>query len=155
MRTLTFIFALAILSGCKTNKQYTTSALSESQTSASFVRYHFTTEVDSMFRSLSLAFDTLEINIIEPQVYTADSSLRISVKAVNGLIIRDDKSSRHKAQAEILHDTLSTHQTDSLSVTSDTATTRFFSPPNFSICLMVVIFFIFLYIILRSIRNKY
>lgn len=129
MRTLIFILALAILTGCKSHKEVV-SDKSLDIDSVARSEHHRTIEViDSVIRSTSFDFDTLEVRVERPMVY-AEAPEIIRLKAVKGRVI--DKRRVHRDSVEDFNrlDTVAYHQSAAETSTEHSATTRLYNPPS-------------------------
>lgn len=138
MRSLIFIIALAILTGCKSQKQVV-SDKSLNIDSVAWSEHHRTIAViDSAIRNIDFSFDTLKINIERPVQY-ADAPEVIRLTATKGRVI--DRRSVHRDSVEAFNrlDTVAYHQSAAETSTEHTATTRLYNPPDGTAAVIITI----------------
>ena len=138
MRTLIFIIILAILTGCKSQKQVV-SDKSLDIDSVAYSEHHRTIAViDSAIRSTSFDFDTLEVNVERPSAYTEKPEV-IRLKAVKGRVINQRRVHRDSVEAFNRLDTVAYRQSAAESSTEHTATTRLYNPPDGTATVIITI----------------
>ena len=129
MRSLIFIIALAILTGCKSQKQVVSDKSLDIDSVARSEHHRTIAVIDSAIRNIDFSFDTLKINIERPVQY-AEAPEVIRLTATKGRVI--DRRSVHRDSVEAFNrlDTVAYHQSAAETSTEHTATTRLYNPPD-------------------------
>lgn len=129
MRSLIFIIALAILTGCKSQKQVVSDKSLDIDSIARSEHHRTIAIIDSAIRNIDFSFDTLKINIERPAQY-AEAPEVIRLTATKGRIL--DRRSVHRDSVEAFNrlDTVAYHQSAAETSTEHTATTRLYNPPD-------------------------
>ena len=129
MRSVILIITLAILTGCKSQKQVVSDKSLDIDSIARSEHHRTIATIDSMMRSTFFDFDTLEVQIERPTAY-AEKPEVIRLKAVKGRVM--DKRSVQRNQVEVYNqlDTVAYKKSAAEASTEHTATTRLYNPPN-------------------------
>ena len=138
MRSLIFIIALAILTGCKSQKQVVSDKSLDIDSVARSEHHRTIAVIDSAIRNIDFSFDTLKINIERPVQY-AEAPEVIRLTATKGRII--DRRSVHRDSVEAFNrlDTVAYHQSAAETSTEHTATTRLYNPPDGTAAVIITI----------------
>lgn len=138
MRSLIFIIALAILTGCKSQKQVVSDKSLDIDSVARSEHHRTIAVIDSAIRNIDFSFDTLKINIERPVQY-AEASEVIRLTATKGRVI--DRRSVHRDSVEVFNrlDTVAYHQSAAETSTEHTATTRLYNPPDGTAAVIITI----------------
>lgn len=129
MRSVIFIIALAILTGCKSNKEVVIDKSLDLDSVARSEHHRTIATIDSMTRSTSFDFDTLEVQVERPTAY-AEKPEVIRLKAVKGRVIDKRRVERNQVEAYNQLDTVAYKKSAAEASTEHTATTRLYNPPN-------------------------
>lgn len=129
MRSLILLLALALITSCRSHKelqQYKSVAVD----SVARSEHHRTiATIDSMMRSTSFDFDTLEVQVERPTAY-AEKPEVIRLKAVKGRVIDNRRVQRNQVEAYNQLDTVAYKKSAAEASTEHTVTTRLYNPPN-------------------------
>lgn len=138
MRSLIFIIALAILTGCKSQKQVVSDKSLDIDSIARSEHHRTIAVIDSAIRNIDFSFDTLKINIERPVQY-AEAPEVIRLTATKGRVI--DRRSVHRDSVEAFNrlDTVAYHQSAAETSTENTATTRLYNPPDGTAVLIIAL----------------
>lgn len=138
MRSLIFIIALAILTGCKSQKQVVCDKSLDIDSVARSEHHRTIAVIDSAIRNIDFSFDTLKINIERPVQY-AEAPEIIRLTATKGRVI--DRRSVHRDSVEAFNrlDTVAYHQSAAETSTEHTATTRLYNPPDGTAAVIITI----------------
>lgn len=138
MRSLIFIIALAILTGCKSQKQVVSDKSLDIDSVARSEHHRTIAIIDSAIRNIDFSFDTLKINIERPVQY-AEAPEVIRLTATKGRVI--DRRSVHRDSVEVFNrlDTVAYHQSAAETSTEHTATTRLYNPPDGTAAVIITI----------------
>jgi len=138
MRSLIFIIALAILTGCKSQKQVVSDKSLDIDSVARSEHHRTIAVIDSAIRNIDFSFDTLKINIERPVQY-AEAPEVIRLTATKGRVI--DRRSVHRDSVEAFNrlDTVAYHQSAAETSTEHTATTRLYNPPDGTTAVIITI----------------
>lgn len=138
MRSLIFILALAILTGCKSQKQVVSDKSLDIDSVARSEHHRTIAVIDSAIRNIDFSFDTLKINIERPVQY-AEAPEVIRLTATKGRVI--DRRSVHRDSVEAFNrlDTVAYHQSAAETSTEHTATTRLYNPPDGTAAVIITI----------------
>ncbi len=141
MRSLIFIIALAILTGCKSQKQVVSDKSLDIDSVARSEHHRTIAVIDSAIRNIDFSFDTLKINIERPVQY-AEAPEVIRLTATKGRVI--DRRSVHRDSVEAFNrlDTVAYHQSAAETSTEHTATTRLYNPPDGTAAVIITILMI-------------
>lgn len=129
MRSVIFIIALAILTGCKSSKEVVIDKSLDLDSVARSEHHRTIATIDSMMRSTSFDFDTLEVQVERPTAY-AEKPEVIRLKAVKGRVIDKRRVERNQVEAYNQLDTVAYKKSAAEASTEHTATTRLYNPPN-------------------------
>ncbi len=129
MRSLIFIIALAILTGCKSQKQVVSDKSLDIDSVARSEHHRTIVTIDSIMRSTSFDFDTLEVQVERPTAY-AEKPEVIRLKAVKGRVMDKRRVQRNQVEAYNQLDRVSYKKSAAEASTEHTATTRLYNPPN-------------------------
>lgn len=138
MRSLIFIITLAILTGCKSQKQVVSDKSLDIDSVARSEHHRTIAVIDSAIRNIDFSFDTLKINIERP-VENAERPEIIRLTATKGRVI--DRRSVHRDSVEAFNrlDTVAYHQSAAETSTEHTATTRLYNPPDGTAAVIITI----------------
>lgn len=138
MRSLIFIIALAILTGCKSQEQVVSDKSLDIDSVARSEHHRTIAVIDSAIRNIDFSFDTLKINIERPVQY-AEAPEVIRLTATKGRVI--DRRSVHRDSVEAFNrlDTIAYHQSAAETSTEHTATTRLYNPPDGTAAVIITI----------------
>ena len=129
MRTIIFILVLAILTGCKSQKQIVSDKSLDIDSVARSEHHRTIAVIDSAIRNIDFSFDTLKINIERPVEY-AEAPEIIRLTAVRGRVIDQRRAHRDSVEAFNRLDTVAYHQSAAEASTEHSATTRLYNPPD-------------------------
>ena len=129
MRSVILIITLAILTGCKSQKQVVSDKSLDIDSVARSEHHRTIATIDSMMRSTSFDFDTLEVQVERPTAY-AEKPEVIRLKAVKGRVIDKRRVERNQVEAFNRLDTVAYHQSAAEASTEHTAATRLYNPPD-------------------------
>lgn len=129
MRSLIFILALAILTGCKSHKEIVSDKSLDLDSVARSEHHRTIYTIDSVIRSTYFDFDTVEVNIERPTAI-ATSPEKIRLKAVKGRVIDRRRAVRDSVEVFNRLDTVAYKQSAAETSTEHTATTRLYNPPD-------------------------
>ena len=146
-----FLFATFILAGCKSQKQLQTSQSVTTDSLAHSEHHRTIAVIDSITRSTSFDFDTLEVMVERPSS-VGEAPEVIRLKAVKGRVIDRRQMFRDSVEAYNSLDTVRYRQSAIEASTEHTATTRAYNPPNgTAICIVaIVIAGILIYVFCRK-----
>ena len=138
MRSIIFIIVLAILTGCKSQKQVVSDKSLDIDSVARSEHHRTIAVIDSAIRNIDFSFDTLKINIERPVQY-AEAPEVIRLTATKGRVI--DRRSVHRDSVEAFNrlDTVAYHQSAAETSTEHTATTRLYNPPDGTAVLIIAL----------------
>lgn len=129
MRSVILIITLAILTGCKSQKQVVSDKSLDIDSVARSEHHRTIATIDSMMRSTSFDFDTLEVQVERPTAYAEKPEI-IRLKAVKGRVIDKRRVERNQVEAYNQLDTVAYKKSAAEASTEHTATTRLYNPPN-------------------------
>lgn len=138
MRSLIFIIALAILTGCKSQKQVVSDKSLDIDSVARSEHHRTIATIDSIMRSTSFDFDTLEVQVERPTAY-AEKPEVIRLKAVKGRVMDKRRVQRNQVEAYNQLDTVSYKKSAAEASTEHTATTRLYNPPDGTAAVIITI----------------
>lgn len=135
MRPIIFIFALALITSCRSHKDVQKN-ISVDVDSVARSKHHRTIAVlDTLAAKLDFDFDTLSVTIERP---AADMPPEvIKVKAVKGKISHSKEQRKLAAAHEERLDTLAYKLSSADNSAEHTATTRVYDPPNTGVAIIV------------------
>lgn len=138
MRSIIFIIVLAILTGCKSQKQVVSDKSLDIDSVARSEHHRTIAVIDSAIRNIDFSFDTLKINIERPVQY-AEAPEVIRLTATKGRVI--DRRSVHRDSVEAFNrlDTVAYRQSAAETSTEHTATTRLYNPPDGTAVLIIAL----------------
>ncbi len=129
MRSLILLLSLALITSCRSHKELQQDK-SVAVDSVALSEHHRTiATIDSMMRSTSFDFDTLEVQVERPTAY-AEKPEVIRLKAVKGRVIDKRRVERNQVEAYNQLDTVAYKKSAAEASTEHTATTRLYNPPN-------------------------
>lgn len=130
MRYLIPLFAVfAILTSCKSHKDLVSDKSLDVDSVARSEHHRTIATIDSVIRSTSFDFDSLEVNIERPTAYAEKPEI-IRLKATKGRVIDRQRVKRNQVEAYNSLDTVAYHQSATEASTEHTATTRLYNPPD-------------------------
>lgn len=129
MRSLILLLALALITSCRSHKELQQDKSVAVDSVARSEHHRTIATIDSMMRSTSFDFDTLEVQVERPTAY-AEKPEVIRLKAVKGRVIDKRRVERNQVEAYNQLDTVAYKKSASEASTEHTATTRLYNPPN-------------------------
>lgn len=138
MRSLIFILALVILTGCKSHKEIVSDKSLDLDSVARSEHHRTIFTIDSVIRSTSFDFDTLEVRVERPTAY-AEKPEVIRLKAVKGRVIDRRRAVRDSVEVFNRLDTVAYKQSAAETSTEHTATTRLYNPPDGTATLVIAL----------------
>lgn len=138
MRSIIFILALALITSCRSHKELQQDKSLAVDSVARSEHHRTIAEIDSMMRSTSFDFDTLEVRVERPTAY-AEKPEVIRLKATKGRVRDQRRVQRNQVEAFNRLDTVAYHQSAAESSTEHTATTRLYNPPDGTAVLIIAL----------------
>lgn len=138
MRSLIFIIALAILTGCKSQKQVVSDKSLDIDSVARSEHHRTIATIDSIMRSTSFDFDTLEVQVERPTAYAEKPEI-IRLKAVKGRVMDKRRVQRNQVETYNQLDTVAYKKSAAEASTEHTATTRLYNPPDGTAAVIITI----------------
>lgn len=138
MRSLIFILALALITSCRSHKELQQDKSLAVDSVARSEHHRTIAVIDSMMRSTSFDFDTLEVQVERPTAY-AEKPEVIRLKATKGRVRDQRRVQRNQVEAFNRLDTVAYHQSAAESSTEHTATTRLYNPPDGTAVLIIAL----------------
>lgn len=129
MRSLILLLALALITSCRSHKELQQDKSVAVDSVARSEHHRTIATIDSMMRSTSFDFDTLEVQVERPTAY-AEKPKVIRLKAVKGRVIDKRRVERNQVEAYNQLDTVAYKKSAAEASTEHTATTRLYNPPN-------------------------
>lgn len=129
MRSIIFILALALITSCRSHKELQQDKSLAVDSVARSEHHRTIAVIDSMIRSTSFDFDTLEVRVERPTAY-AEKPEVIRLKATKGRVRDQRRVQRNQVEAFNRLDTVAYRQSAAESSTEHTATTRLYNPPD-------------------------
>lgn len=129
MRSIIFILALALITSCRSHKELKQDKSLAVDSVARSEHHRTIAVIDSMMRSTSFDFDTLEVRVERPTAY-AEKPEVIRLKATKGRVCDQRRVQRNQVEAFNRLDTVAYRQSAAESSTEHTATTRLYNPPD-------------------------
>ena len=138
MRSLIFILALALITSCRSHKELQQDKSLAVDSVARSEHHRTIAVIDSMMRSTSFDFDTLEVQVERPTAY-AEKPEVIRLKATKGRVRDQRRVQRNQVEAFNRLDTVAYHQSAAETSTEHTATTRLYNPPDGTAAVIITI----------------
>lgn len=129
MRSIIFILALALITSCRSHKELQQDKSLAVDSVARSEHHRTIATIDSLMRSTSFDFDTLEVQVERPTAY-AEKPEVIRLKATKGRVIDQRRVQRNQVEAYNQLDTVAYKKSAAEASTEHTATTRLYNPPN-------------------------
>ena len=129
MRSIIFILTLALITSCRSHKELQQDKSLAVDSVARSEHHRTIAVIDSMMRSTSFDFDTLEVRVERPTAY-AEKPEVIRLKATKGRVRDQRRVQRNQVEAFNRLDTVAYRQSAAESSTEHTATTRLYNPPD-------------------------
>ncbi len=129
MRSLILLLALALITSCRSHKELQQDKSVAVDSVARSEHHRTIATIDSMMRSTSFDFDTLEVQVERPTAY-AEKPEVVRLKAVKGRVIDKRRVERNQVEAYNQLDTVAYKKSAAEASTEHTATTRLYNPPN-------------------------
>ena len=129
MRSLILLLALALITLCRSHKELQQDKSVAVDSVARSEHHRTIATIDSMMRSTSFDFDTLEVQVERPTAY-AEKPEVIRLKAVKGRVIDKRRVERNQVEAYNQLDTVAYKKSAAEASTEHTATTRLYNPPD-------------------------
>ncbi len=138
MRSIIFILALALITSCRSHKELQQDKSLAVDSVARSEHHRTIAVIDSMMRSTSFDFDTLEVRVERPTAY-AEKPEVIRLKATKGRVRDQRRVQRNQVEAFNRLDTVAYRQSAAESSTEHTATTRLYNPPDGTAVLIIAL----------------
>lgn len=129
MRSLILLLALALITSCRSHKELQQDKSLAVDSVARSEHHRTIATIDSLMRSTSFDFDTLEVQVERPTAY-AEKPEVIRLKATKGCVIDQRRVQRNQVEAYNQLDTVAYKKSAAEASTEHTATTRLYNPPN-------------------------
>lgn len=129
MRSLILLLALALITSCRSHKELQQDKSVAVDSVARSEHHRTIATIDSMMRSTSFDFDTLEVKVERPTAYAEKPEI-IRLKAVKGRVIDKRRVQKNQVEAYNQLDTVAYKKSAAEASTEHTATTRLYNPPN-------------------------
>ena len=129
MRSLILLIALALITSCRSHKELQQDKSVAVDSVARSEHHRTIATIDSMMRSTSFDFDTLEVQVERPTAY-AEKPEVIRLKAIKGRVIDKRRVQRNQVEAYNQLDTVAYKKSAAEASMEHTATTRLYNPPN-------------------------
>ena len=151
MRSLILLLALALITSCRSHKELQQDKSVAVDSVARSEHHRTIATIDSMMRSTSFDFDTLEVQVERPTAY-AEKPEVIRLKAVKGRVIDKRRVERNQVEAYNQLDTVAYKKSAAEASTEHTATTRLYNPPNGTAVAIITILVIgcLIYVVYRK-----
>lgn len=138
MRSIIFILALALITSCRSHKELQQDKSLAVDSVARSEHHRTIAVIDSVMRSTSFDFDTLEVRVERPTAY-AEKPEVIRLKATKGRVRDQRRVQRNQVEAFNRLDTVAYHHSAAESSTEHTATTRLYNPPDGTAVLIIAL----------------
>lgn len=138
MRSLIFIIALALITSCRSHKELQQDKSLAVDSVARSEHHRTIAVIDSMMRSTSFDFDTLEVQVERPTAYPEKPEV-IRLKATKGRVRDQRRVQRNQVEAFNRLDTVAYRQSAAETSTEHTATTRLYNPPDGTAVLIIAL----------------
>ena len=129
MRSLILLLVLALITSCRSHKELQQDKSLAVDSVARSEHHRTIATIDSLMRSTSFDFDTLEVQVERPTAY-AEKPEVIRLKATKGRVIDQRRVQRNQVEAYNQLDTVAYKKSAAEASTEHTATTRLYNPPN-------------------------
>lgn len=129
MRSLILLLVLALITSCRSHKELQQDKSLAVDSVARSEHHRTIATIDSLMRSTSFDFDTLEVQVERPTAY-AEKPEVIRLKATKGRVIDQRRVQRNQVEAYNQLDTVAYKKSSAEASTEHTATTRLYNPPN-------------------------
>ena len=129
MRPLIILFALVLITSCRSQKALQIDKAVEVDSLARSEHHRTIAVIDSIVRNIDFSFDTLKINIERPVEY-AEAPEIIRLTATNGRVIDSRKLRHNQVENYNRLDTVAYKQSAVESSAEHSATTRLYNPPD-------------------------
>lgn len=129
MRSLILLLALALITSCRSHKELQQDKSLAVDSVARSEHHRTIATIDSLMRSTTFDFDTLEVQVERPTAY-AEKPEVIRLKATKGRVIDQRRVQRNQVEAYNQLDTVAYKKSAAEASTEHTATTRIYNPPN-------------------------
>lgn len=129
MRSLILLLALALITSCRSHKELQQDKSFAVDSVARSEHHRTIATIDSLMRSTTFDFDTLEVQVERPTAY-AEKPEVIRLKATKGRVIDQRRVQRNQVEAYNQLDTVAYKKSAAEASTEHTATTRLYNPPN-------------------------
>ena len=129
MRSLILLLALALITSCRSHKELQQDKSLAVDSVARSEHHRTIATIDSLMRSTSFDFDTLEVQVERPTAY-AEKPEVIRLKATKGRVKDQRRVQRNQVEAYNQLDTVAYKKSAAEASTEHTATTRLYNPPN-------------------------
>ena len=129
MRSMILLLALALITSCRSHKELQQDKSVAVDSVARSEHHRTIATIDSLMRSTSFDFDTLEVQVERPTAY-AEKPEVIRLKATKGRVIDQRRVQRNQVEAYNQLDTVAYKKSAAEASTEHTATTRLYNPPN-------------------------
>ena len=129
MRSLILLLALALITSCRSHKELQQDKSLAVDSVARSEHHRTIATLDSLMRSTSFDFDTLEVQVERPTAY-AEKPEVIRLKATKGRVIDQRRVQRNQVEAYNQLDTVAYKKSAAEASTEHTATTRLYNPPD-------------------------
>lgn len=138
MRSIIFILVLALITSCRSHKELQQDKSLAVDSVARSEHHRTIAVIDSMMRTTSFDFDTLEVQVERPTAY-AEKPEVIRLKATKGRVRDQRRVQRNQVEAFNRLDTVAYRQSAAESSTEHTATTRLYNPPDGTAVLIIAL----------------
>ena len=129
MRSLILLLALALITSCRSHKELQQDKSLAVDSVARSEHHRPIATIDSLMRSTTFGFDTLEVQVERPTAY-AEKPEVIRLKATKGRVIDQRRVQRNQVEAYNQLDTVAYKKSAAEASTEHTAITRLYNPPN-------------------------
>lgn len=129
MRSLILLLALALITSCRSHKELQQDKSLAVDSVARSEHHRTIATIDSLMRSTTFDFDTLEVQVERPTAYAEKPEI-IRLKATKGRVIDQRRVQRNQVEAYNQLDTVAYKKSAAEASTEHTATTRLYNPPN-------------------------
>ena len=151
MRSLIILFALALITSCRSQKALQVDKAVEVDSVARTEHHRTIAVIDSIVRNIDFSFDTLKINIERPVEY-AEAPEVIRLTATKGRVIDRRRVYRDSVEAFNQLDTVAYKKSAAEASTEHTATTRLYNSPSGTAVTVVALIIagVLIYLFLRK-----
>ena len=129
MRSLILLLALALITSCRSHKELQQDKSLAVDSVARSEHHRTIATIDSLMRSTTFDFDTLEVQVERPTAYAEKPEI-IRLKATKGRVIDQRRVQRNQVEAYNQLDTVAYKKSAAEASTEHTATTLLYNPPN-------------------------